>query len=497
MGGRESVEQFMYATCANLLAYPDAGGRAGSVLRPEIAAAMPKVTNGERTYTFRIRPGFRFSPPSNEPLTALTFSHTLERSLSPKNQFSAGPFWASDIAGVSPYRAGTARHISGVSAHGNTLKITLVRPAGDFLTRLSMLAFCPVPLSVPVHTKGFSAAPIPSAGPYYVASTGEHRTVLARNPNYHGDRPRKSARIVYTNDVPTPQAAALANAGSIDLLPQDFDNTTPLLNPYDVLDQRAGAGSAAARRGQQQYFLYSAPYTDYIVLNAGRPLFRDGRLRRAVNFAIDRAALGRAYGDAPADEIVPPAVPGYRAGSTYPLAKPDLGAARRLAGLDPRPAVLYWCGGDERQRTLAGIIRSDLARIGIRVRVDQAPQCPASYDARAHRADLLLVSGLGSQELDPQPLLEQALAADGHYGSALGSGVWTSRSFRSRLERARLLGGPARARAYAALVAELTRAAPFAVYGSFVWSEYFSPHVGCKLFQGEYGFADLGALCKH
>ena len=192
MGGRESVEQFMYATCANLLAYPDAGGRAGSVLRPEIAAAMPKVTNGERTYTFRIRPGFRFSPPSNEPLTALTFSHTLERSLSPKNQFSAGPFWASDIAGVSPYRAGTARHISGVSAHGNTLKITLVRPAGDFLTRLSMLAFCPVPLSVPVHTKGFSAAPIPSAGPYYVASTDEHRTVLARNPNYHGDRPRSA-----------------------------------------------------------------------------------------------------------------------------------------------------------------------------------------------------------------------------------------------------------------------------------------------------------------
>jgi hypothetical protein len=40
------------------------------------------------------------------------------------------------------------------------------------------------------------------------------------------------------------------------------------------------------------------------------------------------------------------------------------------------------------------------------------------------------------------------------------------------------------------------RAAPFAVYGSGVWSEYFSPRVGCKVFQGEYGFVDLGALCK-
>jgi hypothetical protein len=158
--------------------------------------------------------------------------------------------------------------------------------------------------------------------------------------------------------------------------------------------------------------------------------------------------------------------------------------------------VLYWCGGDQRQRTLAGIIRSDLARIRVSVRVDQAQQCPDSYDARARRADLLLFSALGTQERDPQPFLEQALATDGHYGSALGPGVWTSRSFRRRLERARLLRGSARARAYAALVTELTRAAPFAVYGSFVWSEYFSPRVGCKLFQGEYGFADLGALCK-
>ena len=39
-------------------------------------------------------------------------------------------------------------------------------------------------------------------------------------------------------------------------------------------------------------------------------------------------------------------------------------------------------------------------------------------------------------------------------------------------------------------VAKLTRAAPFAAYGSFVWSEYFSPRVGCKVFQGEYGFVE-------
>ena len=62
-----------YATCANLLNYPDSDGSSGQQLRPEIAAAMPSVSADGRTYTFRIRAGFRFSPPSGEPVTAQTF----------------------------------------------------------------------------------------------------------------------------------------------------------------------------------------------------------------------------------------------------------------------------------------------------------------------------------------------------------------------------------------------------------------------------------------
>ena len=81
---RPRDEQLLYATCAKLLNYPDSAGPAGARLRPEVAAAMPTVSRDGRTYTFRIRPGFRFSPPSNEPVTAETFRHTIERrSLSP------------------------------------------------------------------------------------------------------------------------------------------------------------------------------------------------------------------------------------------------------------------------------------------------------------------------------------------------------------------------------------------------------------------------------
>jgi len=346
--------------------------------------------------------------------------------------------------------------------------------------------------------KGYATAPPASTGPYYVSSVQGDRTVLLRNPNYRGSRPRRAVRIVYTNDVATPTAVSLANAGAIDLLPQDFDNTTSFFDPGGVLAHRSGAESEAARTGQQQYFLYPAPLLDYIVFNTNRPLFRDVRLRRAVNYAIDRRALAAAFGDAPADRIVPPAVPGFPAGRAYPLDGPDLVTARTLVGRASRHAVLHWCGPDARQRTLAHIVSSDLARIGISVSVTASQNCPKNsrYDVQMKRADMILFSGLQSEERAPAPFLDQALTRGGSFGSALGPGIWATAGFRERLVRAAALRGPTRSRVYVRLVDELTRAAPFAVFGSFIWSEYFSPKIGCRVFQAEYGVVDLGALCK-
>ena len=78
----------------------------------------------------------------------------------------------------------------------------------------------------------------------------------------------------------------------------------------------------------------------------------------------------------------------------------------------------------------------------------------------------------------------------------LGALTGMTAGFRERLARAAVLRGPTRLRAYVRMLDEVTRAAPFAVFGSFIWSEYFSPKAGCKVFQAEYGVVDLGALCK-
>src|SRR5439155_21017827 len=128
----------------------------------------------------------------------------------------------------------------------------------------------------------------------------------------------------------------------------------------------------------------------------------------------------------------------------------------------------------------ASLVSLDLQRIGIAVSVDQAESCPndGRYDARSQRADLILVNGVQSEERDPVPFLDRALASDGSFGSALGRGQWTSAGFRAMLERAQPLRGRARVAAYRTVVDRLMRAAPFAVYGSWVWTEYFSPKTG-------------------
>lgn len=487
-------EQVLYATCAKLLNYPDASGSAGAQLQPEIAAAMPTLSPDGRTYTFRIRPGFQFSPPSDETVTAETFRHTIERQIatSPKDQ--GLDQYVADIVGARAFYAGKAPNVAGLAVHGDRLSITLVKPSGDLPTRMAMPRFCPVPLSVPVH--GGGNQPIPSAGPYYIAASLGPRSVLLPNPNYHGSRPRRSARIVVRTDVPEEKAIPLTDHGSVDLIAASVASASgEPLEPGGVIDRRARTSSTL----RKQYHVYQAPFFDYFVFNTRRPLFRNVRLRRAVDYALDRRALAAEFADGAADRVVPPAVPGYPAGRIFPLS-PDLAAARKLAGGATRHAVVYICS-DARERKLADIVRRNLAPIGIDVWVLWDDQCPAnpSRSLKGKRADMFIAGGwpfTEADERDPAQVFDQVLRY-GADGTPLPAAGWHERSFRHQLDRAEPLRGPARVAAYHRLADEFTRTGPIAVFGGWVWPEYFSPKVGCKVFQGEYGFVDLGTLCKH
>jgi YVTN family beta-propeller protein len=481
-----------YATCAKLLSYPDRPAPAGSQLEPEVAAALPARSAGGKTYTFTIRSGFRFSPPSNESVTAQTFKYTIERTLSPRIQSPARQY-SGDIVGATAYEAGKAKHISGVTAKGNRLTIRLIQPAPDFLTRIALPFFCAVPLGTPVDPKGVRT--IPGAGPYYVASyTPGQSAVVKRNPNYHGSRPHHLEEIDYTFGVGQAQSVKEIEAGQADFA---ADGVPP--QAVGQLARKYGPKSPAAKAGHQQYFVNPGLETTYLALNASRPLFSDAKLRRAVNYALDRRALARvplfgAFSPQPTDQLLPPNMPGFRDVHVYPFT-PDLAKARRLAHGHGGRAVLYICSNPQCSQA-AQIIQANLKEIGIDVEPKFFP-IGAMFERLGRKGEPFDI-GLGGWAADyPDPsdfmklVYGPLIAATGN----IGYSYFDDPSYNRKIAAAARLTGPRRYLAYSALDADLARnAAPIAALSNGSEQDFFSARMGCQTYQPVYGI-DLAALC--
>ena len=170
------------ATCARLFTYPDKEPPAGFRVQREVAESV-KVSDDLKTYTFRLRRGFRFS--DGAPVRANAFAHAINRVL--LSPYSPGIIHVRDIVGARKVMFGPATTARGVSAHGNTLVVRFSHPAPDFITRTTLPYFCAVPpgLPAPIDVVG----KLDSAGPYYVAEYRDgERVVIRRNPYYGGRR---------------------------------------------------------------------------------------------------------------------------------------------------------------------------------------------------------------------------------------------------------------------------------------------------------------------
>ncbi len=473
--------QLSYATCGLLENYPDQPAPAGEELVPEVADGPPSVSADGRTYTYTIRPGYRFSPPSNGPVTAAAFERAIERALGPELATGILP----EVVGAKAFAAGHSEHLAGVDAIGDQLRIELVRPAPDLRARLAVPTFCAVPPDTPITPEGHAV--IPSAGPYYVASYAPDQSiVLRRNPNYDGSRPAEIATIQYEIGVPPARAIEMVEAGAADYYSGELPVPT-----QDRLAERYGPHSEAAQAGAQQYFVVPELSVFSLVFNPRQPPFDDVRLRRAVNFAIDRPALARSapvQTGRPTDQYIPPGVPGFRDEAFYPLGGPDVARARELAPDINGHVVLYTCSGPSCARS-GQVVRQNLAAIGLDVEVRQfsfgalfgriadpnEPYGLAFYGWFGDYADpfnftnAFLLAGPSPPPLD-DPALERQMSA------------------------AAKLSGEARSRAYAAVERSLARAAPAAPFANGTGIHFFSPRIGCQIQQPIYGI-DLGRLC--
>jgi ABC-type oligopeptide transport system substrate-binding subunit len=261
----------------------------------------------------------------------------------------------------------------------------------------------------------------------------------------------------------------------------------------EAAQARYGAGRPAARSGRQQYFVNAARTLDIFALNTHRPVFADARLRRAVNYALDRTVLAR-FGsgpfplpDRPIDHYLPPGIPGYRGVDLYPD-HPDLVTARRLArGHAGESVVLYTCDFSNCVEQ-AQIVKNDLARIGLQVEIKALPWRPlwARVARPGEPFDMVWADWIADYP-DPDQFLNFWLES----GTLIPS--FDDPTYRRRLTAAARLSGPARYLAYARLDTDLARhGAPWVAYGSSYSHELFSPRMGCQTY-GVYGI-DLAAL---
>jgi ABC-type transport system substrate-binding protein len=347
-----------------------------------------------------------------------------------------------------------------------------VKPAPDLPRRLALSRYCVVPVSTPVGPRGLEA-PIPSAGPYYLAEHTAVSAVLKRNPNYHGPRRHRLDAIVYEFSVPPGEAAARIAKGTLDYV-SEYD---PALAP----------GSAAARAAGPRYRLLPDGIGSVrgLAFNTRRPLFAGIRLRRAVAYAIDRRALAAtdgADGAIPATRLLSPMLPGFQRKPMYPL-RPDLRTARRLAGSRRRRAVFmtFDPAADPYDAAFAGAVRRALAAIGISTTVLPVAvgEPRAALADKVARSDIL-AWGSTSDNADPVAYLRNLLLPP---------------KDRAELDRIAKVLSPRREAKAAALAAKIERQTLFVVYAYGAIPTLVSRRLGCIVHQPEYAGIDLAALC--
>ena len=477
------------ATCARLFTYPDKAPPAGFRLQPEVAASWD-VSKDLKTYTFRLRTGFRFS--DGKPVRASAFARAINRVLQPFVH-SPGLTHVQDIVGAYDVLSKRAKTASGVVARGNTLVIRFTHPAPGFLARTTLPFFCAVPPGLPSSGEGIGA--FHSAGPYYVREYRENeRVVIRRNPYYGGERKVHLDGF----DVNLRGGAPVELLRSIDRGDADWghmisgvflDRTLDLVGKYGV--------------NKSRFFVQPGMGIRMLAFNSSRPLFRNNpRLRRAINFALDRQALLATSGGPlvarVTDQHLPHGMPGFRDAQIYPL-EGDVARARQLArrSLREGKAVLYTTGANPLPIQAAQLAAKQISQIGLDVEIRQIPDHLTSVNylatltARGAKWDIALV--LWTPNIpDAHAFLNLLLESQLFGGETLTR--LRSKLARTELARAaRLPQGLARNRAYAEVDATLARdVAPVAPLNVVHEATLVSDRVGCIVLRP---VLDLAVAC--
>lgn len=288
----------------------------GANLQPDLAVKMPDVSADGMTWTFKIRRGIHYGPPlANVTVSAQDFVRALQREARIGKDFYS--FYFDPIRGFEDYASGKSDSISGLETpDAQTLVIHLTQPTGDLGYRLVLPGTAPIPPSPADPSSPFGVAAghdesgygkyLVSTGPYMVEgadklnfslpakqqpsllglSPGKLIT-LVRNPSWSATADPLRAGYPDRIEIRFPEGdqtaiAKLATTGASDV---DLDYQPPIRSTLAL------AASVRSSPTQGSVFVGSRDFVRYVSMNLAVPPFDDIHVRRAVNFAINKARI--------------------------------------------------------------------------------------------------------------------------------------------------------------------------------------------------------------
>jgi peptide/nickel transport system substrate-binding protein len=268
---------------------------------PDLALGVPVPADGGTSYTFKLRPGIRYS--DGRLVRPEDFRRAIERLFRVKAGWSGNYTSIVGTTSCTVSRCDLSRGIV-VDDAARTITFHLRSPQADFLGGMTSIGTAPVPASVPFHYTGF--APIPGTGPYKVASANSHQVRYVRNPWFHewshAAQPDGNPDVIIMR-------YGLSQAQEVREVEQGKADWTADSVPGTLMPE-------VTTRFPSQWHSLVTPDTEWLQLNTTIAPFDDIRVRQALNLAIDRGALVRMYGGpagaSPTCQMVPPGVFGHR-----------------------------------------------------------------------------------------------------------------------------------------------------------------------------------------
>ncbi|HET8565530.1 MAG TPA: ABC transporter substrate-binding protein [Solirubrobacterales bacterium] len=455
-----------------LLTYAHADGAAGTKLIPGLAKALPTVDQGGRRYTLYLRPGLKYS--DGRPVRASDFRATVERLFRIN---SVGSTFFSGIVGAEEFGKTKKGGIAGIETDDRSGKIVihLTEPSGVFEYELGLTYAALLPADTPAEDQ--TPHPPPATGPYVITSVRPGRGwEYERNPAW-AEANGKALPQLPGGHVDKIEFKVQQNTSTqvheVERDEVDWMKNPPPPDLYGDVKQRF---EGTQFREEPTISIY------YFWLNTQRPPFDDVRVRQAVNYAIDPAALERIYSGTikRTQQILPPQMPGYRKFTLYPH---DLAKAKELIA-QAHPAdrqVTVWTDNIPPANEATEYFQQVLEQLGFDVKL-KSISGSTYFTLISNRSTPELDAGWSNWLLDyphPNDYFQPQLSGESILPT--GNSNWSNfddpavnRKI-AELERQPL--GPKQEAEYAALDREVMEQAPWAPFGTLSLGTFVSDKI--------------------